>query len=317
MIRREIFVENSCRVDVLLRKKLPPLLNREISNSKIRRLIVAGKVFVGNNQIRIPGFEVKAGTVVTVEIDEKKLFFEKQADDINFEVSSSDVLFEDEHILIVNKPSHFPTESTFVESRDNLHRAVVRYLFEKQKIENPSLKNPPYAGIVHRLDRDTSGAVLFAKSRAVNASCHEIFESRLVKKQYLVLVSPQTQNARSFLEKGSFSVSFFMGRISPKSQKAKWGCVPKEKGGVYSKTDFTVLRRLSEKKIAVLCDLETGRTHQIRVHLSSLGLPLIGDTLYGGCHAERIMLHSQKLSFPHPVTKEMILAEAPVPKEFF
>ena len=125
--------EKKLRLDELLRQKLPFLLNTEISNSKIRRLITAGCISVNQRQVFVPSFVVFSGSSVAAFIDEEKLFYEKQPDDIKFEVSQKDILFEDEYLIIVNKPSRFPTEKSVVESRDNLHDAVVRYLFEKQR----------------------------------------------------------------------------------------------------------------------------------------------------------------------------------------
>ena len=151
------------RLDGLLRRELPACSrNGDFSNSKIRRLIVAGAVFVDGRQIRRPAYDVFAGSTVTVNFEEEKFFFEKKPDDISFEVSDKDVLFEDDFLILVNKPAFFPVEETFSGSqkRDNLHDAVIRYLWSK----NPSLRNPPYAGIMHRLDRDTSGVILFTKN---------------------------------------------------------------------------------------------------------------------------------------------------------
>ena len=91
----------------------------------------------------MPSFTVFAKSSVFVSVDEEKLFYEKQPDDIKFELTEKNVLFEDEYIIVVNKPSHFPTEKSMVETRDNLHAAVVRYLFARQKIQNPNAKNPP------------------------------------------------------------------------------------------------------------------------------------------------------------------------------
>ena len=142
----KILSEKKIRLDELLRQNLPLLLKTEISNSKIRRLIVAGAVSVNQKQVFVPSFTVFAKSSVFVSVDEEKLFYEKQPDDIKFELTEKNVLFEDEYIIVVNKPSHFPTEKSMVETRDNLHAAVVRYLFERQKIQNPNAKNPPYCG---------------------------------------------------------------------------------------------------------------------------------------------------------------------------
>ncbi len=314
-------ISSKNRLDLILREKIPSFVGKEISNSKIRRLIVAGSVFVNGRQIRVPSFEVFSGGEIRVSLDEEKLFFEKKPDDIKFELTRKDILFEDGFIICVNKPAHFPVEETIVECRGNLHEEVVRFLFERQKIENPNAKNPPYVGIMHRLDAGTSGVILFSKSRSVNKPLHEMFENHTVKKTYIAVVSEKPKQKK-------FSVEFFMGRISPKSQAAKWGKTSESKGGLWSKTDFEVISSIKLKNgsekismkentfFVVKCALHTGRTHQIRVHLSSAGCPILGDELYGGKSFSRIMLHSQSLEFPHPVSKEIIRIDSPLPDIF-
>ena len=322
--------EKSVSLNELLRAELPAVLGRPVSNSKIRRLIMAGMVSIGGSQCRNPSAKARAGTRVTVLVDEEKLFYEKQPDDISFELTARDVLYEDDAIIVVNKPAFFPTEAGMVGSRDNLHAAVIRYLFEKQKREHPAMKNPPYVGIMHRLDRETSGVILFTKSRAVNAACHDMFENHTARKVYRALVclpggTKASQKATPCAGKSckdiarQFTVEMFMGRISPKSQAAKWGALPEKDGGLYSKTDFEVLETgvLGGKAVAAVeCRLHTGRTHQIRVHLASRGMPILGDVLYGGAPSARMMLHAHTLSFPHPITGEVLTVTAPLPAEF-
>ena len=299
------------------------MLGTAVSNSKIRRLIVAGCVNVNGVQTRLPAFVARPSFTVTVQVEEEKLFFEKQPDDIAFELSEKDILFEDENIIVVNKPAHFPTEAGMVGSRDNLHAAVVRFLFARQKIEHSNAKNPPYLGIMHRLDRDTSGVILFTKTRAVNAACHDMFEQHTAQKVYEAVVCVQKSEAKKFPVGASFTVDLPLGRISPKGQAAKWGRVSEKNGGLPSKTEFTVLKEISlhslslpqhfsEKQAFLLlkCAPLTGRTHQIRVHLSSQNLPILGDTLYGGLPYERILLHARSLTFPHPVTAKKICVES-------
>ena len=126
-------VQSAVRIDELLRSELPRALGSSVSNSKIRRLVVAGAVCVDGRQVRVPSFSVRKGGSVSVSVDEEKLFFEKKPDDIAFELSPSDVLFEDDSVIVVNKPSMFPTEAGMVGSRDNLHEAVVRFLFAREK----------------------------------------------------------------------------------------------------------------------------------------------------------------------------------------
>lgn len=309
------------RLDVLLREKLPALVGSEISNSKLRRLVISGSVSVNGRQVRVPSFEIFSGSEVKADVDEERLFFEKQPDDIDFMLTQKDVLYEDDFIIVVNKPSHLPTEETIVAGRKSLHGAVVDFLFERQKVIAPNAKNPPYAGIMHRLDRDTSGVILFSKSRAVNKALHEAFEGRKVKKTYAAVVCGVPRQK-------AFSVEFPMGRISPRSQAAKWGRLPEAKGGVPSRTGFELVKSfplqksrtdgsISGSSFSLMhCFPCTGRTHQIRVHLASVSLPILGDTLYGGKPFCRIMLHAESLEFPHPVSGEILKVEAPLPAEF-
>ena len=278
--------EQKIRLDEFLRQELPARIGQDISNSKIRRLIIAGAVSVNQRHTQRPSFELRGKSEITIDLNLEKLFYEKQPDDIKFEVTPETVLFEDENLIFINKPAFFPVEQTITGNRDNLHDAVVRYLWSK----NPQLRNPPYAGIMHRLDRETSGVILFTKNRAVNKQISELFQSHSFVKKYLAVVP-------ALLEEGTqFTVEMNMGRVSSSTQAAKWG---ETKDGQYSKTDFKVLSRIIvEDKPCVLieCTLYTGRTHQIRVHLSSKGIPILGDTLYGGLAAERIYLHSCELS---------------------
>ncbi len=390
-----------------------------LSNSKIRRLLFSGNVMVAasperkvsqdqnggkkasqaQNQrggffvCKSPAFSLKKNARVKVSLDQEKFFYEKQNDDIKFELDESRVLYEDEAIIVVNKPPRFPTEPTFVQDRDNLRAAVIRYLHKKIGLE----KNPPYCGIVHRLDRDTSGVILFSKRRDCNAALFAAFDSsrleegganvvgktkrsagslglgrdyikdkngaalfglannlRAAKKIYVAVceragsyglannlraakdckpknaaasfglskdfVQGKNGAALSELESSlrigsSFSVQNYLGRVSLKSQAAKWGFVPKEKGGKFARTDFKVLEK-SGGRLFVQAELFTGRTHQIRVHLSQRGLPILGDQLYGGAQAERIFLHALSLELPHPLTGKPLRFEAPLPPEF-
>ena len=324
-----------------------------VSNSKIRRLIFSQNVFVCPNGSQAqdarrapnhkasqakdgggfflcknPAFSLKKNARVKVLFDKEKFFYEKQNGDIEFELNDSRVLYEDDAIIVVNKPPHFPTEATFAQDRDNLRAAVIRYLHKKIGLD----KNPPYCGIVHRLDRDTSGAILFSKKRTCNAALFAAFDSseaesggssglagnlRAAKKIYVAVCEPAGSSglANSFRVGQEFSVQNYLGRVSGKSQAAKWGFVPKEKGGKFARTDFKILEEKGGR-FFVEAELFTGRTHQIRVHLSQKGLPILGDVLYGGRAAERIFLHARYLELPHPESGEPLRFEAPLPPEF-
>ena len=279
------------RLDDFLRRELPDKVGEgELSNSKIRRLILSGAVTVNGRPVTRPAFELRGRSLLLVRFEAEKFFYEKQPDDIQFEVSEADILFEDENLIFLNKPARFPVEQTITGNRNNLHDSLVAFLWRR----SPELRNPPYAGIMHRLDRETSGVIVFTKTRAVNKEVSELFQSHSLTKQYLAVVEEKEGVPPSF------TVEMFMGRITGKSQQGKWGQLPENRGGLYSHTDFRVLKKITVEGRACLlleCTLYTGRTHQIRVHLASRGLSILGDTLYGGHPAERMYLHAARLSF--------------------
>lgn len=309
--------QNQERIDLFLRKIIPEELQKteEISNSKIRRLIIAGSVFVNESQCRVPSYIIRKGDEIKVNVDEQKFFYEKQPDDIKFEVTAQSVLYEDDSIIVVDKPAFFPTEETITGSRDNLHEAVIRYLWSK----NPALRNPPYVGIMHRLDRETSGVILFTKTRTVNAAVHDMFENHIARKVYRAVC---TKNINAKELQKEFSVDNFIGRISASSAACKMGVVKGSAANVKNKnaplhahTDFTLVAKQNDLYF-IEARPATGRTHQIRVHLSSIGYPLLGDELYGSKNSGRIMLHALSLTFPHPVTGKIMTVTSELPKDF-
>lgn len=331
MISAKWKASGPARIDLFLRERIPELLKEksleantvkksdrtttvsEVSNSKIRRLIVAGVVFVNGRQCRVPAYLLQNGDDVRASIDEEKFFYEKQPDDIHFEVTDASVLYEDDVLIVVNKPAFFPTEATITGNRDNLHEAVIRYLWKK----NPSLRNPPYVGIMHRLDRETSGVVLFTKTRSVNGPVHDLFENHTARKVYRAVCTKE-----AFLKEvpETFFCDKSIGRVSASSAACKMGVVTTGEHALVKEVQsaYTAFSLVGKKGNCYFIEARprTGRTHQIRVHLSSYGLPLVGDELYGGEKGERIMLHALSLTFPHPVTGECICVTAPLPEEF-
>ena len=309
------------RLDDFLSERLPAELSLknidlpEISKSKIRRLIVAGAVNVNDRQNRLPALLLKPNAVISIRLDTEKFSFEKQPEDIAFELTPERILFEDDVIIVVDKPANLPTEATMVASRDHLHAAIKRFLHTRD-----ATRNEPYVGVHHRLDRETSGVILFSKTRSVNAAIHELFLNHSIVKEYEALVSRCTNIVRQ--KNDTFSVENQLDRISSKSAAGKWGTV--SIGGDFAKTEFCILEEFSRGYRVRAMPL-TGRTHQIRVHLSGLGLPLFGDTLYGGPQSiagaipfpvPRVMLHAKKLTFSHPVTGVAVSIEAPLPEDY-
>ena len=173
---------------------------------------------------------------------------------------------------------------------------------------------------MHRRDRETSGVLLVTKTRQVNKAVSDMFQNHSAVKIYRAVacqgrIACRHPVAMNINGQKQFVIENFIGRVSAKSARCRIGVLPESKGGQYAKTEFELL---GEKNglFYFICRLFTGRTHQIRVHLSRAGYPLLGDELYGGESYDRIMLHAMSLEFPHPVTGKLMKVEAPLPEGF-
>jgi 23S rRNA pseudouridine1911/1915/1917 synthase len=294
----------SKRLDQALGDWLPEALGRPISKSKVRKLIMAGAVRLHGRPVRIASKVVSAGTMIEAHIDVSKLFEDSTSRDTKFELTSDRVLFEDEDLIVIDKPAGLPLHPTADEARDNLVAGVHRFLSRRDGIAET------YLGIHQRLDRDTSGVVLFTKSKRVNAAVGEIFSSHKVVKIYQALtVAPQKKIPKEW------TIKNYLGKVSSKSKRAKYGVV--ETDGDRAETCFRVISEYA-RGVRIEAIPKTGRTHQIRVHLSEYGLPILGDDLYGtsGDRAPRLMLHAAELRFPHPMTGRQIAVKSPLPEDF-
>ncbi|WP_147533076.1 RluA family pseudouridine synthase [Bacillus marasmi] len=204
-----------------------------------------------------------------------------------------DVLYEDDHLLVVNKPAGLDTHPNDLKQNNTLANVVAYYLQAKGEFRKVLH--------IHRLDKDTTGAVLFAKHAFVGAILDRMLERRQITRTYLALVEGILHKKKATIKEpiGRDRHHPTRRRVSPSGQPAI--------------THYKVLKVYRNKQQTLIqCSLETGRTHQIRVHLSSIGHPLIGDILYGGAATfPRQALHAAKMTFIHPLTGEFIECLAP------
>jgi len=199
------------------------------------------------------------------------------------------VLFEDEHLIIVNKPAGMKTHPNQPDEAATLLNHLAAYLAPKNQL--------PY--VVHRLDKETSGAILFAKNPFVLPILGRLLETKQITRTYQALVEGQPI-------KTNWTITKKIGRDRHDRRKR----ILDERNGALAITHVNVIKRLAQQT-AVCCVLETGRTHQIRVHLASEGLPIVGDPLYNpSSQAQRLMLHAYELHLLHPFTKEIITVTA-------
>ena len=289
---------------------------RPVSKGKVRKLIIAGAVYLNGKRVRIASKILFAGAKLEIWLDEEKLEAsagtrERQT----FQMDPSWILFEDEFIIVISKPAGLPTQPTLDEARDNLFGLLKKFLKDRA---GPGVTEP-YVGLHHRLDRDTSGVILFTKNKEANPGVAEIFAGRLAQKTYQALTLKPLGWKKQVGE--VWRVENYLKKEKAGRGKQSW-MVPTRSGGDFAATEFRVLEFLS-RGIWVEAKPETGRMHQIRVHLADEALPIFGDELYGrtvrwpeGVEANRVMLHAVSLTFPHPITKKEMSISCPPSEDF-
>lgn len=231
------------------------------------------------------------GDIVKVKLPEEKSNFPSECIPI-------DPVFEDEHLLIINKQPGVVVHPTKGHPSHTIANGLMNYM----DITNQSFK----IRFVNRLDMDTSGLLIIAKNSNAQDSIMKQMKANTTEKTYIALVN-------GVVTKNQFTIDLPIGR--PDDENVQRAVM--EDGGQDSVTHVKVLKRF-DKYTLVQCILETGRTHQIRVHLTHIGHPLVGDYLYGGdvpWLIERQALHSHKLKFRHPVTGKVIEVTAPLPED--
>lgn len=256
-----------------------------VSKSEARRIIDRGGCNLNVALVRVASRSVKTGDVIEIGIMEAGRFKELKLD-------SAALLYEDEELIALNKPAGINSQRTPYQLKGTMEYWVSEYF--------RSCNNPEAARIVHRLDRGTSGAMLFPKNRPAAAWLSKQFQDGLVEKLYLAVVSGQPTQDK-------WQVDAPIGKIA----SAKYGIV---EGGKEAITEFRTISSSGNISLVEAKPL-TGRTHQIRVHLASVGLPIVGDTTYGGEPAGRMMLHCSSMSFQNS-KKTSIKVTAPLHSQF-
>jgi len=267
----------------------------DLSRGFIRKIIDLGGVHAAGRRIRKCSYAVNIGESIEVYIDNLPL-------DI-FTIQPSDVLYRDKFLIAINKPSGIETQPTPARFKGTLYESLSRYLADPfRPMSKPSL------GMVQRLDRDTSGVIVFSIHPQAHKTLSELFGGRRIRKTYLALVEGTPSKNEGEI------VSLLARTRANNLMKTV------ERGGKEAITRYKVLRRFNDATLLEI-DIPTGRSHQIRVHMAENGHPLLGDTRYGGplrFHEKDIsrhMLHAWRLVLDHPVTGQPLVFEAPVPKD--
>ena len=207
------------------------------------------------------------------------------------ELTIEDIIFEDRDLIAINKPSGLPTQKTQNPDKKNLVDELSKLLTRRDK-------KVPYLALHHRLDAGTSGSILLAKSKSINSGLSDLFQNRKIKKTYLAVADNfQRKELAPHWTVENHLKSYRQGAFK-KSKSAKTG--------LEAKTEFKILERWG-KYLFLECKPYTGRLHQIRVHLSEMKLPIMGDFLYNRKRSKcPLMLHAKSLEFIHPKTKKLL-----------
>lgn len=269
--------ESGCKLQAFLKVKL----NHKFSAKQIKQAIENNKCLVNGKTERFASYTLGTGDKITWLLDTAK----KPSQEIGFETQR--VLYEDADLLIYDKPAGIASDN-------------IKFL----------KRNLPYLSLVHRLDLDTTGALIFAKNEQSLQAMIQLFKKQLVQKEYLAIVD-------GVPSKSAGIINNFLGKIHSYEGQTLYGEVTK---GLSAITEW----RLESKNIDVAllrCIPKTGRTHQIRVHLSGIGHPILGDYQYGrhfrcSYRPHRYLLHAFLLQFPHPSTGKEVKVMAPLPNDF-
>jgi 23S rRNA pseudouridine1911/1915/1917 synthase len=287
--------EQGDRIDRYLSQHLP-----DLSRSRIQQLIEQGQVQVNDNVCTSKKAIVQMGDRISITIPEAKPL------DLQPEAIPLDILYEDDSLIIINKPAGLVVHPAAGHESGTLVNALLAHCSNLAGIGG--VQRP---GIVHRLDKDTTGAIAIAKTDQAHQHLQAQLKAKTARRDYLGVVygAPSTDSG---------TINQPIGR-HPVDRK-KMTILPVEKGGRTAVTHWQVRERLGNYTL-IHFQLETGRTHQIRVHSAYMGHPIVGDPVYSsgrsvGVNLPGQALHAWRLQLQHPVSGEWIEASAPVPPAF-
>lgn len=284
-----VFTDCKKRVDLFLKEKLPHL-----SRSKIQHLIKEGYVTLSGHSLS-SHYLVREGDLFNVHEPEEKTFAKAFPENIPL-----DILYEDDDLLVINKPAGMVVHVGANHEQGTLVNALLHYCSQLSAQESFR------PGLVHRLDKETSGCLLIAKNDTIHHALSLLFSERKIQKTYLAITTGQPSKKQG-------TISLPIGRHPVQRLKMT---VRRPPSGRDALTDYEVLSSTGSHAL-IACTPHTGRMHQIRVHLQQLGHPLVGDPLYGKRDQwQRHLLHAWKLEFFHPTTHKKMEIKAPIPKEF-
>ena len=285
--------EENNRIDRYLSEK-----SKDFSRVAIQRWIEEEKVLVNGKKIK-PSYKVQENDKISIE-EEKPKEIELKAQEIPLEI-----IYEDNDIIVVNKPKGLVVHP----ANGNPDGTLVNAIMAICKDSLSGIGGEIRPGIVHRLDKDTSGVLIIAKNDKAHINLSEQIKNHEVEKTYWALV-------RGIVKENEATIKMPIGRSTKDRKK-----MAVTKNGKEAITHFKVLERYVQDNCTLLeVKIETGRTHQIRVHLSQIGYPIIGDTTYSNGKnkwgIEGQCLHAKSLKFKHPITGKEMYLEAELPKYF-
>ena len=271
-------------------------LEQKISRETIQRMIKTGKILVNGKQEKA-SYKTAVGDVITLE--------EEIPEEVELKSQEMplDIIYEDDDMLVINKEKGIVVHP----GNGNPDGTLANAVMAKCKGSLSGIGGKIRPGIVHRIDKDTSGLIIVAKNDTAHLNLSKQIQDRKVKKTYIALV-------RGVIKENEATINMPIGRSSKDRKK-----MAVTKDGKEAITHFKVLKRYNGFTLLEV-KIETGRTHQIRVHLSEIGYPVVGDEVYSNGKnpfgVKGQMLHAEKLELKHPRTGKDLTFEAPVPKYF-